>query len=86
MSCNRVWETARWRSSELKDDIEMTVREYSNSNERDVTSFLTVAIGLAELVGLFHQAGEMSRTLSPDHLVYTPETGLTNSHRIERGI
>ncbi|MDB5053159.1 MAG: hypothetical protein JWM44_1209 [Bacilli bacterium] len=59
----------------MKNHIEMTLRQYSNSKELDVPSFLTVAIGLAELVGRLHQAGEMNRTLSPNHLIYNSKTG-----------
>jgi predicted ATPase/DNA-binding CsgD family transcriptional regulator/GAF domain-containing protein len=62
-------------TSEMADQLEMTLSEYMNNNKVDVTSFLRISIGLAELVGRLHQAGEIKRSLIPDHIVGNPESG-----------
>jgi predicted ATPase/DNA-binding CsgD family transcriptional regulator/GAF domain-containing protein len=55
--------------------FEITLRQHLDKNEVDVPSFLTMAIGMAELAGKHPQAGQMKKMLSPDHIVYNPETG-----------
>jgi predicted ATPase/DNA-binding CsgD family transcriptional regulator/GAF domain-containing protein len=61
-------------TSHMEEQLEMTLREYMNNSKVDVPTFLRISIDLAELVGKLHQAGEMTRPLTPDHIVGNTET------------